>query len=356
MRIKRVFAGVLILVLTLVVIILILLPKPTRSVEQGLNERTTDVSILEIQSEPLSAWLELPASVEPSLLTEVSAEVEGRISWIGPEEGDVIEDPGTLLLRIDERTFRAQFEEAQAAYELSSKRCNRIEELHAEGVASKEQLDQCQSEVASNAARFEIARIQLEKAVITAPSAGVLNKLYFEVGEYVRAGEHVADIVVIDPVKVLVKVPEKDIPYVHPGKKVEVSFDFLGEKSYEGTVTYISVVGEKATRTYDVEITVPNPDREILPSMIATVKTLKTEIPQAITIPLFAVLPRGDFSAVFVEENGRARERLVEFGILEGSRVQIVKGIEPNDRLIVEGQRELADGDLVRVRRVIEPQ
>jgi Fe2+ transport system protein FeoA len=88
--------------------------------------------------------------------------------------------------------------------------------------------------------------------------------------------------------------------------------------------------------------------------MIATVKTLQAEIPDAITVPLFAVIPRGDFSVVFVEEDGKARERLVEFGVLDGNRVQIVKGIEANERLIVEGQRELADGEAVNVRRSIE--
>lgn len=353
MPIKRVFTGVVIFVLILAVVVLILVPKPTRSTEQGNEERTTDVTITEVRPGSLSAWLELPASVEPFLLTEVSAEVDGRIDWIGPNEGDAIEKPGTPILRIDQRTFKAQVEEAQAAYELSAKACSRIEELHAQGIASKEQLDQCRAQVAADSSRLEIAEIQLEKANVVAPVAGLLNKSYFEVGEYVRKGDHIADIVVIDPVKVVVKVPEKDIPYIRKGGRILVSLEFLGGKNYEGTVSYISVVGDKATRTYEVEITVPNPRRQILPSMIATVKTLQAEIPDAITVPLFAVIPRGDFSVVFVEEDGKARERLVEFGVLDGSRVQIVKGIEPNERLIVEGQRELADGEAVRVRRSI---
>ncbi len=159
---------------------------------------------------------------------------------------------------------------------------------------------------------------------------------------------------VIDPVKITVKVPEKDIPYVSKGETALVSFGLLGEKSYEGTVSYISVVGDQSTRTYDVEITVGNRDREILPSMIGTVKMLRREIPDSITVPLFSVIPHGDFKVVYVEKDGKAEERQVELGILDGSRIQIVSGIKPDERLIVEGHRELADGESVEVRGSIE--
>jgi membrane fusion protein (multidrug efflux system) len=195
-----------------------------------------------------------------------------------------------------------------------------------------------------------MAEIQLNKATVRAPMAGVLNKSYFEVGEYVNPGSRVADIVVIDPVKILVKTPEKDIPYVRRGQKAYVTFKLLGDKTHEATVTYISVVGDRATRTYSVELTAANPAREILPSMIATIKILRREIPDALTVPLFSVVPRGNYKSVFVERDGRAEERQVELGILDGDRVQILSGLQPHDRLIVEGHRELADGVAVRVQ------
>lgn len=351
---KRIIVGVLSLSVMVVVVGLLLLPEPTTSTEELAEERTVNVRVVEVGPAPLKEWIELPASVEPFIVTKVPAEVEGRIDWIGPEEGDPIAEAGIPILRIDERIFRAQLEEVRAAHELSAKNCTRFEDLHAQGTVTDEQLDACRTAAATDAARLEIAKTQLEKTTVRAPIAGVLNKLYFEVGEYVRQGDSVADIVVIDPVKILVKVPEKDIPYVHRGEKVQVSLEFLGQRNHEGTVSYISIVGDRATRTYDVEVTVANPTLEILPSMIATVKMLRRGIPDAITVPLFSVIPRGDFKVVYVEKDGRAEERHVELGILDGSRVQIVKGIEPHERLITEGHRELADGEAVRVRGSIE--
>lgn len=352
---KRIITGgALILTLVGVAVGLLLVPIPTKSTEQQTNGRTTDVTILKIRPAPLMEWIELPATVEPFLLTEVPAEVEGRIDWIGPKEGDFIDDPQAPILRIDQRSFRAQWEEAQAAYTLSSRNCQRFEELHNEGTVSDEQLDQCRAKVDADAARLEIAKIQIEKATVRAPVAGVLNRMYSDVGEYLKKGDRVADIVVINPAKIVINVPEKDIPYVRRGENVQVSFEFLQGKSYEGKVSYTSVVGDQATRSYRVEITVSNPELEILPSMIATVRLLKNEISDAITVPLFSVIPRGDYAVVFVEKNGKAEERPVELGILDGDRVQIVKGVNPAEHLIVDGHRELADGESVRVRDSIE--
>jgi membrane fusion protein (multidrug efflux system) len=346
---KRLLSGAVILCFAVAVLVVMMLPNATRSVEQQNDERVTDVRVLEVVPETLKDWVDLPGSVEPYLATKIAAEVEGRVDWIGPAEGDIIKNSGAPLVRIDQKTLLAQVDEARAAYDLSFDSCARMKELHGEGIIADEQLDECKAKVATDLARLEVARIALEKSTVRAPNAGVLNKCYVEVGEYVRKGDPIADIVVIDPVKVLVKVPEKDIPRFRPGQEQDVSFNFMQGKIYKGAVSYISVVGDPGTRTYNVEITVANPNREILPSMIATVRNLRREIPEAIAVPLLAIIPRGDYLVAFVEKDGKAVERLIEIGIFTGGRAQVVKGIEPHEHLIIEGQRELADGELVRV-------
>ncbi|MBI5119244.1 efflux RND transporter periplasmic adaptor subunit [Candidatus Poribacteria bacterium] len=351
---KYIVTTVLIICAATFAAVMILLPKPTASTETSASEKMTDVRTLEVRPVVLKDWVDLPASVQPSVLVEVPVEVSGRVDWRGPKEGDLIAKAGTPILRIDQRTFKAHLDEAQAAYDLASNNCKRIEQLHAEGIISKEQLDQCRTAVATAASRLDIARIQFDKATVKAPIAGTLNKWYVEAGEYVNEGSHVAYMVVVDPVKVLVKAPEKDVPHLRVGQKVQVAFQFLKGSLLEGTITYVSIVGDNATRTYDVEITAPNPMREILPAMIGTVRILRGEIPDAVTVPLFSVVPRGDSTVVFVEKDGKAHERTVDLGILEGDRVQIVKGLQPGEKLIVEGHRELDEGAPVRVQGSVE--
>jgi membrane fusion protein (multidrug efflux system) len=351
--VKKIYTGTFVLSLMVAVALVVVfsLPQPTTSTEQLPSQRAVDVRVMEVKAATLTEWIELPAGIEPFMTNEVSAEVDGCIDWIGPEEGDSISEAGTPLVRIDQRLFRAQLDEARAVYDLSSKKCARAEDLHSQGVFSDEQLDQCRTKMATDAARLEIAKIQVDKANVSAPIAGILNKCYYDVGEYVRKGDMVAKIVVIDPLKALVKVPEKDISFITLGDEVTVKFSFFGNDGLTGVVSYVSVVGDPMTRTYEVEVTLPNPDRRILPSMIASVKIQKRRIVDAITVPLVSVLPRGDFAVVFVEEDGKAVERMVEPGIFHGNSIQIIRGIEVGDRLVIEGQRRLSDGDSVRVHK-----
>jgi membrane fusion protein (multidrug efflux system) len=350
---KKIFPGLIIIFLAAVVVGLFLLPGPTRSVEESPTERVAEVKVMEVKPEQLTEWIDLPASVEAYLSAEVPAEVSGRIDWIGPKEGSTV-SKGAPIMRIDQRTFQSEVDEAQASYDLASNECKRFEELYHEGIISSERLDQCKANVTTNFAKLEVVKVQLEKATVRSPIDGVLNKLDFDEGEFVRQGDKVADLVVINPVKVVAKVPEKDISYIHSGGKVDVLFGMSDEKNYRGTVSYISVVGDPATRTYEVEITVPNPSLEILPAMIARVQIVRQQISNAVSIPLFSVIPKGDFKAIFVEKGGRAEERLIKLGVLQENRVQVLEGLQPRERLIVEGHRELSDGEAVRVQGTVE--
>ncbi|RJP22317.1 MAG: efflux RND transporter periplasmic adaptor subunit [Candidatus Abyssobacteria bacterium SURF_5] len=350
---KQLIPGIVIIFLIALVAALFLLPGATRSIEQPPEERVADVRVMELNPDDLLDVIDLPATVEPFVSTEVPAEVSGRIDWIGPAEGSII-SKGAPIIRIDQRTYQAELNEARASYDLAMNNHKRMQRLYEEGIVSKDKMDEFKTSVATSVARLDMAKVQLEKASINSPIAGVLNDVYFDVGEYVRQGDKVAEIVVIDPVKVLVRIPEKDIPYIKKDERVDVVFKMNGLEDRRGTINYLSVVGNAATRTYDVEITVPNPSHEILPSMIARVRVVKQHIPNAITVPLFSVIPRGDYKAVFVENDGRAEERQVELGILAGNSVQILSGLQPHERLIVEGHRELTDGEKIRVVGVAE--
>jgi membrane fusion protein (multidrug efflux system) len=84
--------------------------------------------------------------------------------------------------------------------------------------------------------------------------------------------------------------------------------------------------------------------------MIARVAFLRRMIPDALTVPLSAVVDKGGERLLFVEEGGAARARSIEIGVIQRDRVQIVKGLSPGDRVIVTGQNNVEDGIPVEVR------
>ena len=107
---------------------------------------------------------------------------------------------------------------------------------------------------------------------------------------------------------------------------------------------------DSATKTFRVRVLVDNSKHEIRPGMIARVVFLRRMIPDAVSAPLFSIMDKGGERLLFVEEDGIAHARTVSIGIIEGNRVQITKGLQPGDRLIVTGQRDVEEGMKVQVQ------
>ena len=191
----------------------------------------------------------------------------------------------------------------------------------------------------------------LAKGTVKSPIAGVLNKRLVESGEYVSPGDPIARVVLLDPVKVAVDVPEKDIRFVELGSAMGVTVEGVKEM-LPAQVTYRSVIADPATLTFRVELTVANPQGRLLPGMIVKVALLRRVIENAITVPLFAVVPRDGRAVVYVVEGAVAGERTVTLGITDGEKIEVTGGLAAGDMLVVEGQRQLSDGETVKV---VEP-
>jgi len=167
----------------------------------------------------------------------------------------------------------------------------------------------------------------------------------------------VADIVDIDPVEVVVSVPERDVPFFSMGQTVEITADVKTcPQSYQGMITFISRVADERTRSTRMEITVANEDGCLHSGQIVQAHLTRRILENAILIPLLAVIPMENGYAVYVvetssdsPERGKAERREVQLGIIKGDRIQVVKGLRPGDRLIVAGHRFVAPGQDVTV-------
>lgn len=355
---------------------LVLRPKQRTDAEtQAPPEPAVNVVVSTIAATSLPDAILLPASVEPYKSVAVAAEVSGAVEWIGAEEGSQVRE-GQEIARIDRRTLQALYDQAKASAEFAKSDFARVSQLFEEKAASEEELQRARATLGIDEALLEAAEVQLAKSAVTAPVAGILNRRYIEKGEYVKAGDPVADVVQVDRVKVVVDVPEKDVNHVPVGTMLGILPEGGAEKALAegaakgdlaaaiqqsvsdrkiilGTVTYRSVVADEKTRTYRVEVAMPNPGLKLLPGMIVRAVVLRRVIGDAVAVPLVAVVPRDGRAVVYVENDSRADERTVELGITDGVRIQILSGVKPGEKLIVEGQRQLRDGSLVKV---IEPQ
>ncbi|NOZ67794.1 MAG: efflux RND transporter periplasmic adaptor subunit [Deferribacteres bacterium] len=315
-----------------------------------------NVVVLDLRPMPIRDRLDLPAQVEPWVELRVAAEVPGRIVEVAAKEGDYVEK-GDLLARIDTRDYENELEKIRAEYDLARKTLARTKGLYSEGLVTRERLDSDTARVEALGASMKNAGLRLRRCSINAPVSGIVNRLDAEEGLYMNTGDTVAVILEIDRIKVAAGIPESDVDAVGRLEYFDLTIDSLGGRTVRGRKHFLSKNTESFAHVYRLEIEVDNPGRDILPGMFARVNIVKKEVPDALSVPLYAIIAREDRQFVYVAEDGKARARTVETGILEGWRMQITKGVEPGDQVIVVGQRSVNDGREINiVRTVTDPE
>jgi membrane fusion protein (multidrug efflux system) len=154
-------------------------------------------------------------------------------------------------------------------------------------------------------------------------------------------------------VKVKAGLPERDVAAFAKDDSVKVRLDSLPGKEFDGRIYRVSPTAEPATLTFICEVEVDNPDGLLKPGMIARATFVRKSYPDSIVVPLFAILSMENQRLVMVESDGVAHARPIEVGVLQGNSVQVLNGLKAGDRLITVGQRDLQDGDPVKVIEVL---
>jgi membrane fusion protein, multidrug efflux system len=323
-------------------------PADANNAPQAPPEVAVDVSLAVLKPKAMPDAILLPASVEPFRSVTISAEVPGKVERLGAEEGQSVKT-GQELVRVDKRTLENALQQAQVSLGIAQTNYDRNKPLAEKGLVSTEEFDKFRAALAVAQTNLAGAKLTLEKSTVNAPCSGVLNRRYIEVGEYVMPGQKLADIVDVSKVKVVVDVPEKDITFLSVGSLMGIMLGTTEDSIVPGTVSYRSVVADPATRTYRVEVTADNKDQKLLPGMIVRMVLLRRMIQNAISVPLFAVIPREGRTVVYIAEGKRAVEREVTLGPTDGHDIQILTGVKAGENLVVEGQRQLKDGQLLNI-------
>ncbi|MCF8127637.1 MAG: efflux RND transporter periplasmic adaptor subunit [Deltaproteobacteria bacterium] len=307
------------------------------------------VDVVEVTPEPIRDVLVLPGETEAWQDIVVAADKNGRVEWIGPREGQVVEK-GELLARIDVSSLKTIIKKSEASAELTKDLYDRRKTLFDRGIVHKEALDRARTDKALAESDLVKAKVEYDRGFPHSPISGMVNYLHVDEGEFVNRGQPMVELVNVDKIKIHVNVPELDVRYLKKGQDVMVTIDALSDLRLKGTVDFVSYKADPATKTFRVRVLIDNPQHAIRPGMIARVAFLKRMIPDALSAPLFAILDKGGERLLFVEKNGVAHARTISIGVIAGDRVQITDGLKPGDHLIVTGQRDVEEGMKVQVQ------
>ncbi|MEN0066651.1 MAG: efflux RND transporter periplasmic adaptor subunit, partial [Myxococcota bacterium] len=299
--------------------------------------------------ERAAATLELdrPGVVGGARAATLAAANGGYVEQVFVAEGQEVTE-GQVLAYVDASLYRAQLDQAKAQLDQAEVELKRLQALG--DLASPAQLDGAGTQQKVARASLSQAQNRMARAVIRAPFAGVVATVGVEQGESVAPGAPVVRVVQLDPAVVNLSVADRDVVSIEKGMPVKVTAASRS-KTFDGTVSRVSPAADLRTRSFPVEVEVPNEERLLLPGMIARVKAERPLFQDAMVIPQDWIVTKRDRRGVFVVNENTAVWRDIELGDVLHDRVLIKSGLKPGDRVVVTGHRDLVDGDALVVSR-----
>lgn len=315
--------------------------------------RVINVEVAELTPQPFVEEIRLTAVVTANQDVIVSAEESGPIREVFVDKGARVRQ-GQPIAKIDDAVLSAQVDQARAQADLASQTWERRRRLWEEDrVGSEIAYLEAKFAAQQTAANLKALQERLDRTTIRAPFAGILDERMIEVGSMMSPGQTVARVVDLDPVKIVGGVPERYAADVRAGAEVEITFDVLPGQTFVGPIRYVGSTVNAQNRTFPIEVVIRNPERLFKPQMVANVSVARRELADAIVVPQDALVrvERGYVAFVVTEREGAevAEVRRLELGPTRRNQVVVETGLESGDRLIVVGQKSVADGDRVNV-------
>jgi RND family efflux transporter MFP subunit len=286
--------------------------------------------------------------VQAKTTVDVGFQVPGKVVMVGPDEGQTVR-AGQVIAAVDPTDYRLTVEQAAAQSDRAARDRDRNRPLLDAGSIAAADMDHLEIGARQSAAAADLARKKLADTRLEAPISGIIAKRSIEVGATAAPGQPVFTIMELDFVRVRIGVPEGDVGHVTVGAPASVRIPALSA-SFNGRVSLIGVSADPTTRSYSVEITVPNPTHQLRAGMVAEATISTKQSVSALLVPATAVLHNEGITLVYtVDQTGtRVHERRVTTGAARGESLEITSGLTSGDRIVVAGQQRLREGALVQ--------
>ena len=294
------------------------------------------VKIQKVYEQEVPQTAEYTATVEGFKTNNISTSTPNRIKRILVDVGSPVR-AGQALVILDDVNIEQQ------KIRLANQKVNldRAKELLNIGGGTQQTVDQLQAEYDAAMRAYNNAK---ENTVLTSPMSGVVTVKNNDPGDY-TSGAPILVIEQMQPVKVVVSVNESDFPRIKKGQKVDVKLDVYGDEVFTGTVYLIHPTIDSETRTFQVEVTLPNSDNRVRSGMFARV-IFNFGAKKNVVVPDMAVVKQTGSGNryVYVYNDGKVSFNKVELGQRLGDSYELISGVTSGSDVVISGQSRLNDG------------
>src|SRR5664279_653920 len=308
------------------------------------------VKVATLAKTKISRTIDYTASVLPFEEVNMAPSAPGRIDKIYVEVGDKVNRNDKLFLMDRTQLYQLKLQMSSLTKDLS-----RLDTLLKTGSAKQQQYDQLKTQ-------YDVTKTNVDfmeqNTLMKAPFAGIVTGKYFEDGEVYSGApttqtgrSAVITLMEINPLKVNVSISEQYYPLIKKGMKADVTADVYKNEIFTGTVYRISPTINTGTRSFNVELELPNKNDLLKPGMFVRVSMDLGEV-ETFVVPAYTVLVQEGTNTrfVFIERTKLAQRIEVTIGKRFDDQLEIISdNLKEGDNLVTEGQSRLINGDRIEI-------
>jgi RND family efflux transporter MFP subunit len=310
------------------------------------------VTTMTVSRHPFDAYFQVQGSVSTDAQANVypNPQGQGTIKRIYVREGDRV-SAGQKLAQVDDAVIRQSLGQLEVNLNMETENFNRLKKLWDQQIGSEMQMLQAKRAKENIEEQMKQLKEQLAQYIITSPISGTIDKIYSKEGESAMLGSPYPLLTVLSPgnVYLLADVSENYISVVREGQRAQVIFQ--NTDTIETTVSRIGNSINKANRTFEVKLGLPQGDSRLKPNLVGAVRFVEYHADSAVVLPSSLIMKDAqDRPFVFAIENTRSKKALLQTGKSYEGLVEITSGLSGNETIINKGARKLVDGQEIRIQ------
>ena len=313
--------------------------------------------------ETIKPVLTFAGNLDPVWQAKIASKIAGRIQSVLVNEGDYVE-AGTVLAALDSSEIdatvnaaRGSVYDAKANLEQAETTLARYQRLLEKGAISQQEVDNASfardmaaGKLESAQGTYENAYSRMEGTRVITPHSGYVVKRYYQEGYYAKDTDALFNVADISTLLVKINIPEGQIGAVTIGSIAEIEVPAMPDKKFQGKVTKIAAVADAPGRTFAAEVSIPNADGLLRGGVYANVYIKSNDKPNALVIPQSAIVMREDQRTVFVlDQDNFVKRKVLTTGYIGNGLVEVLGGLEENERIIIGGQNKIREGSKVKI-------
>lgn len=313
------------------------------------KQKASPVSVLEIHPEKFNAFINVQSQITGDENVNATSQMVGTVTSVNVRPGQKV-GRGQVLAQLDAAAINQQIRALEPQIALAKSLYEKQQKLWAQNIGTEVQLLQSKTQYESLIKQRSAIVAQRNMYRIVSPISGTVDLVNVTVGQTVGPSIPNAGIRVVsmDKLKAEASLGENYLGKVKQGDPVTIILPDIND-SIKANLSYVSQAVDPVSRSFNVEVRLGS-NKKLHPNMSATMRIANYENADAITVPVSVIQKTAEGDMLYVAENNKAKAVYVQTGRTANGWVEILSGLNPGDRVIIEGYEDLDNGEAVAIK------